>query len=91
MNAAAPTQTPKKNALAGLGAALRQHWRAWFASRPSRELRLCESLALGDKRFVAVVGVGARRYLVGGTATALTLLSELPAASSAPSSFPENR
>ena len=54
-------------------------WRRLTTPRSVRELRLCESLALGEKRFVAIVAVGSRRYLVGGTSTALSLLGELPA------------
>lgn len=91
MNDTATIEDSKKNSLASVGAALRQRWRAWFANRPPRDLRLCESLTLGDKRFVAVVGVGGRRYLVGGTASSLTLLSELPAANPAPNSLAETR
>jgi flagellar biogenesis protein FliO len=48
--------------------------------RPPRALRLCESLALGERRFVAVVQFGRQRFLVGGTAASLSLLAELPAA-----------
>jgi hypothetical protein len=60
-------------------AALQEHWRRCIAPRAARELRLCESLALGEKRFVAIVAVGSQRYLVGGTASTLSLLSELQA------------
>jgi flagellar biogenesis protein FliO len=46
-------------------------------NRPSRRLRLCESLALGDRRFVAVVEFERSRFLVGGTAGSLVLLARL--------------
>lgn len=45
--------------------------------RAPRRLRLCESLPLGDRRFVAVVEFDAERFLVGGTPSSLVLLSRL--------------
>lgn len=46
--------------------------------RAPKRLRLCESLPLGERRFVAVVEFEATRFLVGGTPSALVLLSRLP-------------
>jgi flagellar biogenesis protein FliO len=45
--------------------------------RPARRLRLCESLGLGDRRFVAVVQFEEMRFLVGGTSSSLVLLAQL--------------
>jgi Flagellar biosynthesis protein, FliO len=45
--------------------------------RPMRRLRLCESLALGERRFVAVIEFEQSRFLVGGTSTSLVLLARL--------------
>jgi flagellar biogenesis protein FliO len=45
--------------------------------RPARRLRLCESLGLGDRRFVAVVEFDQARFLVGGTSSSLVLLAKL--------------
>jgi flagellar biogenesis protein FliO len=46
--------------------------------RPApRRLRLCESLPLGERRFVAVVEFDAARFLLGGTSSSLVLLSRL--------------
>ena len=42
-----------------------------------RRLRLCESLPLGERRFVAVVEFDGARFLVGGTPSSLVLLSRL--------------
>jgi flagellar biogenesis protein FliO len=42
-----------------------------------KRLRLCESLPLGERRFVAVVEFEGVRFLLGGTATSLVLLSRL--------------
>jgi len=57
----------------------RLDWRRWWRARPRRErrLRLVETLALGERRFVAVVSLDGREYLVGGTPSSLALLSEL--------------
>ncbi len=46
-------------------------------SRPMRTLRLRESLALGERRFVAVIEFEKARFLIGGTASSLVLLSRL--------------
>jgi len=54
--------------------------RSWIwriaESRP-RRLRLVESLPLGERRFVAVVEYDETRFLLGGTASTLVLLSHL--------------
>jgi len=42
-----------------------------------KRLRLCESLPLGEHRFVAVVEFDTARFLVGGTSSSLVLLSRL--------------
>lgn len=63
--------------------ALRASWIAlWkrvlrISRRPQKRLRLCETLPLGERRFVAVVEFEKARFLVGGTATSLVLLSRL--------------
>ncbi len=48
-----------------------------ISRRAPRRLRLCESLPLGERRFVAVVEFEKTRFLVGGTASSLVLLSRL--------------
>ncbi len=45
--------------------------------RPARRLRLCESLPLGERRFVAVLEFEESRFLVGGTSASLVLLARL--------------
>jgi flagellar biogenesis protein FliO len=52
--------------------------RSWLLRRPGRQLRLCESLSLGEKRLVAVLQFEGQRYLVGATGSSITLLSKLP-------------
>lgn len=59
-------------------------WWKWALrwGRPrSRQLRLCESLPLGERRFVAVVEFEGARFLLGGTPSSLVLLSPLGARS----------
>jgi len=45
--------------------------------RRSQGLRVCEVASLGEKRFVAVVQYGRGRFLVGGGAGSVSLLSRL--------------
>jgi|SRR5450756_572156 len=44
-----------------------------------RRLRVSETVSLGDKRFVALVHVDGLQFLLGGSATSVTLLAELKA------------
>jgi hypothetical protein len=48
-----------------------------ISRRAPKRLRLCESLPLGERRFVAVVQFEKTRFLVGGTSSSLVLLSRL--------------
>lgn len=45
--------------------------------RPPRRLRLCETLSLGEKRFIAVVRYDRQQFLVGGTANSIALIARL--------------
>jgi flagellar biogenesis protein FliO len=42
-----------------------------------KNLRVCESVSLGEKRFVAVVQVDEERFLIGGSSDSVSLLSRL--------------
>src|SRR5438128_311964 len=60
-------------------------WALWqrllrISRRAPRRLRLCESLPLGERRFVAVVEFDQARFLVGGTPASLVLLACLESA-----------
>lgn len=55
-----------------------------LSRRPPKGLRLCESLPLGERRFVAVVEYEKSRFLVGGTPSSLVLLSRLEDAGDRP-------
>jgi flagellar biogenesis protein FliO len=48
-----------------------------LSRRSPRRLRLCESLPLGERRFVAVIEIDGARFLLGGTPSSLVLLSRL--------------
>ena len=45
--------------------------------RVPRQLRLCESLSLGEKRLVAVIQYQGQRFLVGAGTQSVSLLSRL--------------
>lgn len=53
----------------------------WLRARklavPERKLRLCESVSLGDKRFAAVLEYEGHRFLIGGAAQSVQLLTAL--------------
>jgi flagellar biogenesis protein FliO len=42
-----------------------------------KRLRVCETVALGDKRFVAVIQVDDQQFLLGGSSTSVSLLAQL--------------
>ena len=45
--------------------------------RRERELQICETLSLGDKRTLLVVRYGAHRFLIGATNQSISLLDRL--------------
>lgn len=60
---------------------LRCGWR-WLQVRrkwqlSSKRLLLCESVSLGEKRFLAIVKVDDRQFLVGGAAGNVSMLAKL--------------
>jgi flagellar biogenesis protein FliO len=42
-----------------------------------KRLRVCETVPLGDKRFVAVIQVDDQQFLLGGSASSISLLAQL--------------
>lgn len=44
----------------------------------SKRLCLCETISLGEKRFLAVVKADGRSFLIAGTATTVSMLAHLP-------------
>jgi flagellar biogenesis protein FliO len=66
--------------------------------REPKRLRLCETLSLGNRGYVAVVRYRDQQFLVGGTNNSVALLAELssvrsiePKATSAPNSGKDPR
>jgi flagellar biogenesis protein FliO len=49
--------------------------RVW---RKRRRLRVCETLSLGNRGYLAVVSYRRQEFLVGGTANSISLLAQLP-------------
>src|ERR1700721_2181588 len=71
------------NNLRGRTGLLSRAW-AWLLAlqetRPSaRRLRVAETVSLGEKRFVAVVQVDGRHFLLAGGPTNIALLAQLDA------------
>lgn len=64
--------------------------RAWKWLQRSRsfsaakQLRVSDTVSLGEKRFVAVVHVEGRRFLIGGGASGVSLLTPLDTAADCP-------
>ncbi len=48
------------------------------AGRRDRKMRLCETLSLGERRFLALVLVEQQKFLVGGAGSSIALLARLP-------------
>jgi hypothetical protein len=47
------------------------------STREKKRLRVCESVSLGEKRFVAVIQVDGEQFLVGGSASSVSTLAHL--------------
>ena len=61
-------------------AALKNLWqwsRRAVKVRKPRRLRVCETLSLGERRFLAVIEFDRQEFLVGGTGSSLELLAKL--------------
>jgi flagellar biogenesis protein FliO len=86
-----PATSAVNTAVSDLGQRALQLWRRILrlSRRAPRRLRLCESLPLGERRFVAVVEFGQARFLLGGTSASLVLLARLEDLENAGSLAPE--
>lgn len=51
--------------------------RGRFWKRHPRRLRLCETLSLGNRGFLAVVRYERQQFLVGGTNSSIAMLAQL--------------
>jgi hypothetical protein len=52
---------------------------SWFQARAAApsHLRLAETVSLGEKRFVAIIHVEGRKFLIGGGTAGVSLLTQL--------------
>lgn len=69
--------TPLERILHFVVAALRQVSAGLKTPRKPKAMRLCETISLGEKRFLAIVQVDEERILIGGSASSVALLSRL--------------
>ena len=72
--------SPSLASVGTVSATLKRIWqwgRSAVRSRKPRRLRVCETLSLGERRFVAVIEFDRQEFLVGGTGTSLELLARL--------------
>jgi len=73
--------SPLAAVLQSLDSLLTQGW-SWMqqklrAPRGKKRLRVCESVSLGEKRFVAVIQVDGEQFLVGGSSSSVSTLAHL--------------
>jgi hypothetical protein len=71
-----PASSPQSSVLKSLFAWLQ----AKYASSATKRLRVAEMVPLGEKRFLAVVCVEGREFLVGGGASGVSVVTQLDAA-----------
>jgi hypothetical protein len=57
-----------------------------YSQRTSKQLRVCETVSLGEKRFIAIIHVENRKFLIGGGASNVALLTQLGEAGESSSS-----
>ena len=74
----APAKTREPNLLMNtLRQRLRRYWSVIRTPVPARQLRVRETLQIGDKRQLMVIAVGERQLLIGAAGNCLTMLAEL--------------
>jgi flagellar biogenesis protein FliO len=73
-----PVNSRRPNSmLAVLRLRLRRYWTVIRTPTPARQLRVRETLQIGDKRQLMVLDVGERQLLIGAAGNCLTMLAEL--------------
>ena len=75
--AASHATSPPGGAWGGVIKNLWQWARSAVKARKDRRLRVCETLSLGERRFLAVIEFDRQEFLVGGSGSSLTLLARL--------------
>jgi Flagellar biosynthesis protein, FliO len=85
---AAPENAPARPRVAG--GLLIRGW-AWLKRNnkfaATRQLRVAETVSLGEKRFVSVIHIDGQKFLIGGGSQGVTLLTELGSVPAAPNSL----
>ncbi len=71
------TLTQPSSLFESIVAKLRLFTRGISVQRRQRQLRLLETLSLGDRRFLAVVMVEQEKFLVGGGVNSVSFLTRL--------------
>ena len=73
------TEKPTRLAPGAMWARARALWKrvASLGQSAPRRLRVSETVALGERRFVAIVEFERSRFLLGGTSSSLVLLANL--------------
>ncbi len=85
------TPGAQQKSLSTLDSFVRQIWE-WLKDRRSLQFRskrltVTETVSLGDKRFVSIVKVDDRHFLIGGSASTVNLLTDLPTHPQPPEAF----
>lgn len=72
-----------RSRMAAVWQRLSQYWAVIRIERVPRQLRVRETLQIGEKRQLLVVEVGERQLLIGAAGNCLTMLAELEGPSKA--------
>ncbi len=86
-----PTLISRLSTPSTLDSIARHIW-AWVKAKRALQLRskrltVTETVSLGDKRFVSIVKVDDRHFLIGGSASSINLLTDLPGHPQEPEAF----
>jgi len=76
-HAASQTLSPPEAAWAAAGKLLWRWVRSAVKPRKVKRLRVCETLSLGDRRFLAVIEFDRQEFLLAGSGNSLSLLARL--------------
>lgn len=74
------TREPSKEAGPGATARIFSWLQSRVAIKATKRLRVAETVSLGEKRFVALVSVEGREFLIGGGSSGVSLLTALDSA-----------
>jgi flagellar biogenesis protein FliO len=68
---------PGQILLAGIWSAFLRMLRRVTVKQARKNLKVCENVSLGEKRFVAVIQIDDERFLIGGSSSSVSLLTRL--------------